>query len=151
MISAELVGKLREETGVGVMACKQALEEANGDFTKAKAILSKSAEAIAKQKAERAANQGIIETYAHQGKIGVMLELACESDFVAKNDQFKELAHEIAMQIASMNPKDTAELLEGTYIRDESLTMQKLIEQVTLKIGENIQIKRFIRYELGEA
>jgi len=150
MISAELVGKLRIETGAGVMDCKNALEKTNGDYEKAKKILAENAQVIAKEKAQRSAKQGLIECYCHGGKIGVILELNCESDFVAKNEQFKNLAHELAMQIASMNPKDTQELMAEIYIRDESMTIQQLVEQAIAKIGENIQIKRFERFELGK-
>ncbi|MFA6492927.1 MAG: translation elongation factor Ts [Patescibacteria group bacterium] len=150
MTSAQDVAKLRTVTGAGVMDCKKALEESNGDFDKAQKILASNAQSIAQKKAERAANQGLIETYNHASKIGVVLEIACESDFVAKNDEFKDLAHNIAMQIASINPKDLPELLEGSYIKDDSLTIKDLIDQATAKIGENIKVKRFIRYELGE-
>ncbi|MBM2820963.1 MAG: Translation elongation factor EFTs/EF1B dimerization, elongation factor Ts [Candidatus Berkelbacteria bacterium] len=150
MISAEIIAKLRSDTGAGVMDCKKALEESKGDYTKAKSILASNAQAIAKQKQDRSANQGLIECYCHSGKIGVILELNCETDFVARNDEFKSLAHEIAMQIASMNPKKLDDLLKSKYIRDESLTIKSLIEQAVGKIGENIQIKRFQRFELGE-
>ena len=149
-MDAKLVARLRAETGAGVMDCKKALEESRGDFEKAKAILENNAAAIAKKKSERSANQGLIECYCHGGKIGVLLELACETDFVAKNEEFKNLAHDLSMQVVSMNPKNIEELFSGAYIKDESLTIKKLIEQTVGKIGENIQVKRFIRYELGE-
>lgn len=150
MISSQDIAKLRTETGAGVMACKKALEETGGDFEKAKAYLAANAEAIAKKKQDRAAEQGIIESYLHGSRIGVLLELSCESDFVAKNDEFKELAHSLAMQIASMNPENIADLLSEPYIKDEKITIKNLIEQAIAKIGENIQIRRFIRYEFGE-
>lgn len=150
MIRAELVAKLRRETGTGVMDCKKALEESLGDFEKARKILATNAGAIAKEKAQRAAKQGLIECYCHGGKIGVILEINCESDFVAKNEQFKNLAHEITMQIASINPKNIEELMDEVYIRDESLSIRQLVEQTIAKIGENIQVKRFVRFELGE-
>lgn len=150
MITAEEIKKLREETGVGVMACKEVLEKAGGDFGKAKEILQSHAEAMAKKKSERTSDNGVIETYLHNYKIGVLLELSSESDFVAKNAEFKDLAHNLAMQIASMNPSNIAELLAETYIKDETMTIKNLIEQAIAKIGENIQIKRFIRYELGQ-
>lgn len=150
MISKDDIAKLRLETGAGVMDCKKALEEARGDFHQAKEILSRNAEVIAKQKSERSAKQGIIECYNHGGKIGVLLEIACESDFVAKNSEFKKLAHELAMQIASMSPQDLEELLAQPYIRDESMTIKDSVQQAIAKIGENIQIKRFVRFELGE-
>lgn len=150
MISAEDVKNLRIKTGAGVMDCKKALEEAGGDFEKAQKILASNAQAIAKKKAERSTEQGLVEAYIHAGKIGVLLEIACESDFVVRNAEFKDLAHNIAMQIASMNPKDLSELFAGSYIKDEAMTIKDLVDQATAKIGENIQIKRFIRYELGE-
>jgi len=149
VISLEIVAKLRSETGAGVMDCKKALEETGGDYEKAKKILAQNAQAIAKKKQDRSASQGVVECYCHGGKIGVILELACETDFVAKNDEFKNLAHELAMQIASMNPKDIEELMDGLYIRDDSLKIKDLIEQTIAKTGENIQVKRFERFELG--
>jgi len=147
---SEDIAKLREETGAGVMDCKKALEESGNDFKKAKEILASNADAIAKKKADRATHQGVIETYTHAGKIGVMLELACESDFVAKNDDFKKLAHNLAMQIASMNPADTTELLTQDYILDSSMKVEEYINSLIGKIRENIQVKRFARFELGE-
>lgn len=150
MISSEMVGRLRAETGAGVMDCKKALEATQGDYEKAKKILADNAQAIAKKKKERIAQQGLVECYCHGGKIGIILEINCETDFVARNDEFKNLAHEIAMQIASMNPKDVDELMGGVYIRDESMTIKDLVEQVISKTGENIQVKKFVRFELGE-
>jgi len=150
MISKDLIAKLRTETGGGVMDCKKALEETRGDYEKAKKLLVLNAQAIAKKKQDRAAKQGLIECYSHGGKIGVILELNSETDFVARNDEFKNLAHNIAMQIASMGPKDIDELMKATYIRDEKITIRDLIEQVISKTGENIQVKRFERFELGE-
>lgn len=150
MISSQDIAKLRAETGAGVMDCKKALEDVSGDFEKAKKLLANNAESIAKKKSERVANQGLIECYCHNGKIGVVLELSCESDFVARNNEFKNLAHELAMQIASMNPQNTDELMASIYIRDESMIIKNLIEQAIGKIGENIQLKRFARFELGE-
>jgi len=150
MISSEMVSRLRAETGAGVMDCKKALEETKGDYEKAKKILADNAQAIAKKKQERIAQQGLVECYCHGGKIGVILEINCETDFVARNDEFKNLARELAMQIASMNPKDIDELMGENYIRDESMTVKDLIEQIISKTGENIQVKRFERFELGE-
>ena len=150
MSSAQEIAQLRRDTGGGVMDCKKALEEAGGDSQKAKKILNDNAQVIAKKKANRATEQGLIDTYVHADKIGVLLEVSCESDFVARNAEFKEFVHNIAMQIASANPKNLKDLLAGNYIKDESVTIQNVVEQATAKIGENIQIKRFIRYELGE-
>lgn len=150
MASAQDIAKLRQETGAGVMDCKNALEECGSDYEKAKKILSVNAQAIAKKKAERSAKQGLIECYCHGGKIGVVLELNCETDFVARNDEFKTLAKDLAMQIASMNPKNIDELLSEEFIKDPSVKVKDLVEQLIGKVGENIQIKRFVRYELGE-
>lgn len=150
MISAEVIAHLRAETGAGVMDCKKAIEDANSDYEKAKKILAANAQAIAKKKAERSAKQGLIGCYCHGGKIGVVLELNCETDFVGRNEEFKNLARELAMQIASMNPASVDELMEETYIRDEAISIKQLVEQVIAKTGENIQVKRFVRYELGE-
>ena len=150
MISAKIIKNLRLETGAGVIDCKHALEEAQGDFQKAKQILEKGAKIVAQKKSKRQASQGLVECYCHGNKIGVVLELNCESDFASKTQEFKNLAHEIVLQITSMNPRDLDELLKSNYIRDESQSIQNLLEQTTAKIGENIQIKRFSRLELGE-
>ncbi|OGD56232.1 translation elongation factor Ts [Candidatus Berkelbacteria bacterium RBG_13_40_8] len=149
-MSAQDIAKLRSITGAGVMDCKKALEETDGDFEKAKKLLSENAATIAKKKAERATNHGAIEGYLHGGKIGVLVEVLCESDFVAKNLEFKELTKNIAMQIASMNPKDVDELLKQEYIKDPAQTIEDYLNSVIAQIKENIKIKRFVRYELGE-
>ena len=149
-MDAKTVAELRALTGAGVMDCKKALEEAKGDFEKAKKILASNAASIAKKKAERATKHGLIESYVHAGRIGVLLEIASESDFVAKNAEFKELAHQICLQIASMNPKNVDELLKQEFIMDSSQTVKDLIESKIAKIRENIKINRFIRFELGE-
>lgn len=149
-MSASEIAKLRSETGAGVMDCKRAYEQAGGDYPKALQILQDNVDAIAKKKAERATKQGLIEVYAHAGRVGVLLEINCESDFVAKNSEFKTLAHNIAMQIASMNPKTVEELLSQEYIMDPSMKISDCLNAAIGKIRENIQIKRFIRFELGE-
>lgn len=149
-MSAQDIAKLREETGAGVMECKRALEEAKGDFSKAKAVLAASADAIAKKKADRATKSGLIECYCHAGKVGVIIEVVCESDFVAKNSDFKTMTHNLALQIASMAPQNIDELLAQEYIIDSSMTVADYIKSIVLKIRENIQVKRFERYELGE-
>ena len=149
-MDANIVAKLRTETGAGVMDCKRALEESGGDQEKAKKILASNAASIAKKKAERATKHGLVESYVHGGRIGVLLELASESDFVARNDEFKDLAHQICLQIASMSPKDINELLKQEFIMDSSQTVKDLIESKIAKIRENIRINRFIRFELGE-
>ena len=150
-MSASDIKKLRKETGCGVMECKKALDDSRSDFEKAKKLLADSAAAVAKKKAERATKHGLIEGYVHAGKIGVLVEVACESDFVAKNPQFKEMAHKIAMQIASMNPKSVSELLEQDYIIDSNMKVSDYINSIILQIKENIKVKRFVRFEVGEA
>jgi elongation factor Ts len=140
--------ELREITGAGIMDCKRALDEANGDFEKAKQIIFERGIAKAEKRAERKTGAGILETYIHNGRIGVILELRCETDFVAKTDVFKNLAHDLAMHIASMNPSDVDELLKQPFIKNESITIGDLITQVIAKTGENIKLERFCRYEL---
>jgi elongation factor Ts len=150
-ISGKDVQKLRAETSVGIMDCKKALTDANGDFEKAKEILKKKGAMKALKKSERVANQGIITSYIHaNGKIGVLLELSCETDFAAKNPLFSELGHNVAMQIASMNPKNEAELLKQDFIKEPDKNIKELLDENIAKIGENIKIKRYTRYLLGE-
>ena len=142
--------KLRKETEIPILECRQALEEAKGDFAQAKKILKTRSEEIAAKKAQRASNQGIIDAYLHNdGKIGVLLEVSSETDFVAKNAQFKTFVHDLAMQIAATNPKDIDELLASQFIKDLNLTVEEYLKHQIAKIGENIKIKRFVRYELG--
>ena len=150
MSNTEDVKKLRSETGGGVMECRQALLDARGDYEKAKEILASSALAIAKKKADRATKNGLIEGYVHGGKIGVLVEVLCESDFVSKNAMFKDMAHKIAMQIASMDPENTEELLAQEYFADPKMTVADFLNNQIMQIKENIVIKRFVRYELGE-
>ena len=150
-INTEDIKKLREETGAGFLDCKKALDEAKDDYQKAKQVLKEKGFAKAAKKADRETSQGIIEAYVHgEGNIGVILELLCETDFVALNSDFKSLAHEIAMHIAAMEPKDVKTLLKQNYIRDMSLTIDELIKNHIAKIGENIVLKRFVRYKLGQ-
>lgn len=143
------VKKLRDETGISVMEVRSALEDANGDYKKALALLKEKAEKIAAKKADRETGQGIIETYVHgNGKIGVMVMLLCETDFVAKTDEFKHLGHEVAMQIAAMDPKDVEELLKQEYIKDPSVTIEKMVKETIQKTGENIVVKKFDRFAI---
>ena len=149
-ISIEDVKKLREKTGAGIADCRRALEEADGDFKKAEGFLKSRGVEIASKKKDRATGQGLVETYIHSGgKVGAMVEVNCETDFVAKTDEFKNLAHEVAMQIAAMDPKDVEELSKPEYLRDSSKTIDDLVKEVVAKIGENIKISRFVRFELG--
>lgn len=150
-ISIEKIKDLREKTGAGVMDVKKALEESKGDEKKAQAWLRKKGLAKAKKRADKEARQGIISCYVHQtGKIAVLVEANCETDFVARNEDFIQLGREIAMQVASMKPKDVDELLEQDYIRDPSKTIQDLIAEAVSKTGEKIEVKRFLRWEMGE-
>ncbi len=149
MISAETVKQLREKTGASMMDCKKALEDAKGDESKALELLKEKDKLTAMKKSERTANQGLIEAYIHaNGKIGVLLEIKCETDFVAKNSEFKELAHDIAMHIAGMDSKDIEILMSEPFIKNPSITIKDLIEAKIGKLGENIKIGKFIRFEL---
>lgn len=147
-IDLSLLKKLREETSISVSECRQALEDANGNYDKAlELVKSKAAEKAAK-KADRETGQGIVEAYVHAGKIGVMVMLLCETDFVARTDEFKHLAHEIALQIASMDPKNVEELLSQEFIKDPSKTIEQMVKEAIHKTGENIIVKQFIRYQI---
>ncbi len=164
-ISANAVKELREKTGAGVMECKRALVDAKGDMDKAMEILRQAGLARAEKKAERVASQGVIDAYIHAGgRIGSMVELNCETDFVARNEEFKALAHDIAMQVAATAPSyisaqevpddqkgQVAELalLEQPFIKDPKRTISDIIKDKIAKFGENIVVRRFTRYELG--
>lgn len=145
------IKKLREQTGSGVMDAKKVLEEAEGDLEKAKDLLLKKGFEKAEKKSGREAKAGVVEAYIHQNhRVGAMVELNCETDFVAKNEEFKKLAYEIAMQVASMEPESADDLLKQKYIRDQEITIEGLIAEQINKLGENIQIGRFARYELDK-
>jgi elongation factor Ts len=195
-ISAEMVKDLRQRTGIGVMECKEALHESKGNMEKAIEILRKKGHARAQAKAGRTASQGIIGSYVHMNaRIGVLVELNCESDFVARNAEFQELAKEIAMQVAASRPRYVSSdqvpadivdaekeiiraqlgdmkkppeimekivqgklgkyfeetcLLDQPYIRDDKLKVRDLVTQAIAKIGENIKVSRFARFEIGQ-
>jgi elongation factor Ts len=149
-VSVNDIKKLREETGAGIADCRTALESSNGDMSKAKEWLKKQGFDKAASKGERETGAGIVEVYSHGGRVGVLVELLCETDFVARTDDFKNLAHEIALQVASMKPESVSDLLEQEYIRDPSQTIDALVKGVISKLGENIQVGRFERIALGE-
>lgn len=195
-VDMKMVKKLREQTGVGIMECKKAIAEAGNDFDKAVELLRKKGHDKAKSKASRATNQGAMGSYIHSNyRIGVLMELGCETDFVAKNEDFLTLNKEICMQIAAMNPKYISpehipaeelekekeiyreqmknsgkpdniidKIIEGklgkfysevcllnqAYFKDDSKTIENLIAEMIHKLGENITVKRFIRYQVGE-
>lgn len=147
-MDTQLLKKLRSETQAPINDCKVAIEEAGGDYEKALKIIRSRGLDKAAKKSGRETGVGFIETYIHGGgKIGVMLELRCETDFVARNEMFRSLAHDVAMQVAAMNPETVESLLEGPFIKDASLTINQLIQSVVGKIGENIKVSRFTRYE----
>lgn len=143
------VTELREKTSMGLMDIKKALEEAKGDKKKAIEILRERGAKIMDKKSDRVAAEGVIEAYVHAGKIGVLLEINCETDFVARGEDFKTFAHDVALQISSMNPETVEELLEQPFIKDSKLTIGNYLRDVTGKLGERIVIKRFTRYVLG--
>ena len=148
--SVEDIRRLREKTGAGIADCRKALEESGGNFEKAKRLLASWGIEKAASKSDRVVGAGLVETYIHSGgKVGSMVEVNCETDFAAKTDEFKSLAHEVAMQVAAMDPKDVEELLKQEYIRDASKTINDLVNETIAKVGENIQVKRFMRFELG--
>lgn len=196
-ITTEMIKELREATGAGILDCRKALTDANGDFDKAVDFLREKGVATAAKRADRTASQGVIELYSHgDGRVGVIVEVNCETDFVARSEDFRKLAHEIALQIAAAAPqyvredeipaevleheagiararakeegkpeavmekivagrlekfKDEAVLLRQAYIRDEELTVEKLVLQTIGSTGENIVVRRFQRWELGES
>jgi len=149
MADISQIKQLREETQASIADCRKALDESNDDYKKAQDWLKKRGAEIAEKKAERETSQGVIESYVHgNGKIGVLVTLLCETDFVARTDEFKKLAHEVAMQVSAMNPKDGKELLAQEYIRDPKLTIEDLIKEAIGKLGENIKVREFSRIEL---
>lgn len=149
MVSADQVKQLREKTGLSVIECKQALEEAQGDETKAMEILNSKSQEKAEKKSEREAGQGLIEPYVHNnGKVGVLLQLHCETDFVASNEEFKAVAHDLAMQVVAMNPENEEELLAQPFIKDQDKTVQEVIHGLVGKLGENIKLGKFVRLEI---
>lgn len=148
-IDLKSLKKLRDETSASIADCRRALDESNGDYKKALDWLKKRAAEIAAKKSDRETAAGIVEAYIHQGgKVGVLVELACETDFVAKTDEFHKLAREIGMQVAALDPKDVETLLKQEYIRDGSQTIEKLVKGAIGKLGENVTVKRFIRFEV---
>ena len=166
--NTELIKELRNRTSAGVMDCKKALDEVNGDVDQAEIILRAKGIASAAKKADRDTEQGLIETYIHSGgRIAAMVEVNCETDFVARTEEFSKLAHDIAMQVAAMDPKTVEaiqsnpnraaeneeeghSLLQQPFIKDPSKNIQDLINETVGKLGENIRVRRFKRYSLGE-
>ncbi len=141
--------ELRDETGISYAMCKKALEESDNDTEKAKKLLGEWGIEKAKSKASRDTKQGSVFSYIHHNKkLGSLFELLCETDFVAANDDFQSLGKDIAMHIASTSPENEKELMEAPFIKDPSKTIDNLIKEYILKIGENIKIRKFIRFEI---
>jgi len=152
-VSAALVKELREKTGAGMMDCKKALEEAQGDLKKATELLREKGLAAAKNKAGRIATEGLVESYIHAGgRIGVLVEINCETDFVAKTDSFREFVRDVAMQIAAANPKFVSrdEVSADELNKEREILRAQALNEKIATIGENISIRRFVRFELGE-
>ena len=165
-ISTDRIKELRGQSGAGVMECRNALLEAEGDIEQALQILKQLSLFKVEKKSARTASQGLVEAYIHAGgRIGAMIELNCETDFAARTDEFKELAHDLAMQIVAQNPQciSSAEIPEGAeeeaqticlllqpYIKDLSITVQDVINETIAKVGEKIEVGRFARFELEE-
>jgi len=196
-ITTEMIKQLREATSAGILDCRKALEQADGDFEKAVTFLREKGLAMAAKRSDRSASEGVVELYSHgNGRVGVMVEINCETDFVARSESFRKFAHELALQIAASSPqyikeedipasvleretqigsarareegkpeavvprivegylkkfKDETVLLRQVYIRDESITIQELFNQTLVSLGENLVIRRFQRWQLGEA
>jgi elongation factor Ts len=164
-VSPGAVKELRELTGAGMLACKDALEEADGDFEKAKAILAAKGHAAAAKRADRATAEGLVQAYLHHnGRVGALVEVNCESDFVARTDDFRELVKNIALHVAGANPQYVSpeEMPEGAegdpkelclmlqpFVKEDSVTIGDLVKEAISKTGENIRVRRFARFELG--
>lgn len=142
------VVKLREITGAGVMDCKKALEDAKGDIEEAKKIIHEKGLAKVEKRAEREAGAGMIYSYVHNERIGVLVDVRAETDFVVHSDPFKDLVREVAMQVAAMGAENIDALLAQPYIKDEKKTIKDLVNEVIAKVGENIKVRAFSRLEL---
>ncbi len=165
-VTVETIKALRDLTGAGIMDSKRALEETDGDVEAAKKILREQGIASAAKKASRDTNEGLVESYIHSGgRVGAIVELNCETDFVARTQDLKDLAHNVAMQIAAMSPKYVNEdevpddeegspqevcLLSQPFIRDNEQTVQDVVNETIAKVGENVRVRRFSRFSLGE-
>lgn len=147
-MNADTVKKLREKTGAGIMECKKALEDAKGNLEGAEDLIKERGLRKAGKKADRGTGAGFVKAYVHHDRVGVLLDIRAETDFVVKSEPFQELAQEVAMQVAAMNPEDTAELLKQPYVRDTGKTVENLIKGTIAKVGENISVERFCRYEV---
>lgn len=148
MVKAEDVQKLREITGAGVMECKKALEDAKGDFDQAKALVHERGLVKVEKRSGRETGAGLIESYVHNERIGVILDMRAETDFVVRSDPFRQLAKELVLQISASEAQTVEELLKEPYIRDDSKTVEDLVNDVIAKVGENVRINKFCRLEV---
>ena len=165
-VTTQMVKVLRERTGAGIMDCKRALEAAEGDGPRAEEILKEQGLSAALKKATRETREGLVEAYIHSGgRLGAVLELNCETDFVARTEEFKDLAHDLAMQVAAMaplypdlneaegeetGPPEVVSLMHQPFIKDPSSTVREVVQEMMAKVGENIRVRRFTRYALGD-
>lgn len=145
---ASLVQQLRELTGAGVMECKKALEDTAGDIEKAKQLIAERGLAKVGKRAERETGAGLLKAYIHNNRIGVLLDVRAETDFVVRSEPFQQLAQELVMQIAAVDAESVEDLLKQAYIRDESKTVDTLVKEVIAKVGENVRVSRFARFAL---
>lgn len=139
---------MREATGAGVMECKRALEEARGDLEGATRIIHERGLARVEKRAGRETGAGLVESYVHNERIGVLVDVRAETDFVVRSEPFRVLAHELAMQIAATNPRDVGELMKQPYIRDEKKTVEDIVKDVIARVGENVRVETFARLEV---
>ena len=165
-VTTEMVKALRMQTGAGIMDCKRALEQAEGNGQRAEEILKGHGLSAAMKKTARETREGLVEAYIHSGgRLGAVLELNCETDFVARTEEFKELAHDLAMQVAAMDPlypdqhevegeetgpPGVVSLMDQPFIKDPSSTVREVVQEMMVKVGENIRVRRFTRYALGD-
>lgn len=145
------IKKLREETGAGMLDCKKCLEKADGNYEEAKKFAIARGLANAEKKSDRETKEGYISSYVHAtGKIAALVEILCETDFVARNDEFKAMAQNVAMQVVAMGAEDVEELLNQDFIKDPSITVEELVKRTSGKVGEKFVVNRFVRYTVGE-
>jgi elongation factor Ts len=149
-ISIDEIKRLRQLTGVGISDAKKALQDAGGDFDKALEEMRQKGLTKAEKRGEREARAGLIGSYVHDGRIGVLVEVNCETDFVAKTDEFKELVKDLTLHIAASDPEDLDELLEQPFVKDSAKTVGDVVQEANAKLGENIVVRRFSRLALGE-
>lgn len=147
-VTAESVSKLREMTGAGVMDCRKALLEANGDMDMAVKLIHEKGLTKVEKRSGNTTGAGLVHSYVHNERIGVLLNLSAETDFVVRSEPFQKLAHELAMHIAAVGPKTVEELLAQPYIKDESKTVKDVVNEVIAKVGENVSVNEFYRIEV---